>query len=250
MNAEAQHAMYGATYLGCSNTCPEEEVINDKHLHFIEWLESNSKSHARTFLDYGCGGSSIALRTATKLDFAAVGVEFDEGVRKLAAEYAGCPVVAPSDIFGQDSQFDVVLLGDVLEHVSDPQRLLLDLRRVMSNDGVIYVQGPLEGSPTLLHLFVSLVAILKPGLDDSLPPYHVSLATARSMRALAQRCGFRVAELRIFEVQWPAPSIRQALGSRSARALSLAGLKVVDSMVARLSPSRGNRFMMLLEKHE
>ncbi len=42
----------------------------------------------------------------------------------------------------EDESFDVITLTDVFEHISDPGKMLRDIRRIMKQDGVLFIKVP------------------------------------------------------------------------------------------------------------
>lgn len=90
-------------------------------------------------LDVGCGGAWLAEHFD---DYAGVDVSTDA---VTAARERGLDVreIGPSDPlpFG-DSEFDAVVLKDVLEHVPDPVALVLEVRRVLRPGGRVFASSP------------------------------------------------------------------------------------------------------------
>lgn len=83
----------------------------------------------RTLLDVGCG-FGIHLSLAANDGWRCAGVEPSDYARKIMEDRHGCaiPVVKRiSEIVG--GPFDIILLLDVIEHVSDPYRLFQELTR-------------------------------------------------------------------------------------------------------------------------
>ncbi|HVF31400.1 MAG TPA: class I SAM-dependent methyltransferase [Acidimicrobiales bacterium] len=111
---------------------------------------------ARTLLDYGCGDGQIVRELAGDFE-RLVGV--DIGPTKVAtAIAAGVPANAEflhtSEFLAgaHDASFDVVVLSQVLEHVSDDVRdRVLDVVRSVTHDrSVVLVEVPIESGPVLL----------------------------------------------------------------------------------------------------
>jgi SAM-dependent methyltransferase len=82
----------------------------------------------------------------------------------------------------RDSEFDIVTLWDVLEHVVDPQVVLEKARRVLRPGGLLALNTPNIDS-SIAHLLGSRWPLLL--------PEHLYYFSRRSLRLLLQRCGFR-----------------------------------------------------------
>jgi SAM-dependent methyltransferase len=106
----------------------------------------------RDVLDVGCGWggkalhylSTTSLRSITGLDLPGV---FDPGVpANVAAEIGltNCRFVTghAESLPFIDRQFDIVLSDDVLEHVSDPERALMECWRVLRSPGIVIARFP------------------------------------------------------------------------------------------------------------
>jgi 2-polyprenyl-3-methyl-5-hydroxy-6-metoxy-1,4-benzoquinol methylase len=134
-------------------------------------------------LDVGCG-SGFFVEEASAAGFAAEGSEISAAAAGFArgrglfvhlgtlAE-AGLPAGA----------FDVVTLFEVVEHLPDPAALIAEAAGLLRPGGLLYLTTPNFGGLTrrLLGPAWSVIA-----------PEHVSLLTARSLRALARRAGLDV----------------------------------------------------------
>jgi len=103
-------------------------------------------------LDYGCGVGHFLLAVKDE-GFLPFGVEFDTAAATAAAFRTGCPVVSVDDLEnGLTIQiFDVLHLGDVLEHLPDPAVTLAGLLQRLKPGGLLFVEGPLETNPSAVY---------------------------------------------------------------------------------------------------
>ncbi len=86
--------------------------------------------------------------------------------------------------------FDVIVAADVLEHVADPQRLLEELRPLLSPRGVLVASVPNFG-----HWYArARTAVGKFDYDDRgvLDRGHLRFFTRASFARLLQTCGFAI----------------------------------------------------------
>lgn len=97
-------------------------------------------------LDLGCAEGDLA-RALTQRGCKVSGVESDTAAAETAADHLDVVVVADlaridlRDAF-PDARFDVVVLGDVLEHLSDPVVTLRQARSLLAADGYLVISLP------------------------------------------------------------------------------------------------------------
>ncbi|GEM_PF-611002 len=136
-----------AKYLNEAASSPVPESSWGKLLH---WVPEGAK-----VLEVGCahGSFSLALKRLKKCQV--VGVEIDRASAKSAKERTDKLFVGDiakllrDGVF--DTDFDVVICADVLEHVADPEAVLRGLAKVLKRGGAL-----LCSIPNVSHLSVLL----------------------------------------------------------------------------------------------
>jgi 2-polyprenyl-3-methyl-5-hydroxy-6-metoxy-1,4-benzoquinol methylase len=102
--------------------------------------------HGKTVLELGCASGAMT-KLIREQDCRVTGVEFDPAEAEKAREFAEKVYVAnleapdALDELG-DARFDVVLAGDVLEHLRDPLPLLTKVGTMLNDDGYVVVSIP------------------------------------------------------------------------------------------------------------
>lgn len=99
---------------------------------------------ARTVLDVGCGrGDFGRLKPAGRVVY---GVDADEGAVEQASahEIATRVNLDVEPLPFPDASFDAAFAKDVIEHLQDPLRFLLELRRVLRPGAVVVISVPME----------------------------------------------------------------------------------------------------------
>jgi len=131
----------------------------------------------RRVLDLGCRDGAL---TQAYLDGnEVVGVDADQEAlaeaARLGIETHWADLDQPLDL--EDASFDVVVAGELLEHLRDPQRLVREVRRVLRPGGTFVASVPnayrLKGR--LLFLF---------GRPPENDPTHLQMFAAADVRAL------------------------------------------------------------------
>jgi 2-polyprenyl-3-methyl-5-hydroxy-6-metoxy-1,4-benzoquinol methylase len=169
-------------------------------LHYTEYNASPGSTHehlrtlvgsGRRVLDVGCATGYLAERM-TASGCSVVGIEIDETAAALAREH--CADVVVADIDGVDlatlveGPFDVVLFGDVLEHLRDPLRPLASAAGVLADDGWI-----VASVPNVAHVSVRLALLAgeftysATGLLDRT---HLRFFTPRTFEDFLEEAGF------------------------------------------------------------
>ncbi|MBL7903271.1 MAG: class I SAM-dependent methyltransferase [Bacteroidia bacterium] len=56
-------------------------------------------------------------------------------------------------LFDEDSKYDFIVLGEILEHLDNPKEILNKLSQLLSEDGVVWITTP-TNSPAIDHVFL------------------------------------------------------------------------------------------------
>jgi SAM-dependent methyltransferase len=158
-----------------------------------------------TFVDFGCGAGAL-LTEAAALGWRTYGVEFTPAVAAATSRATGQRVVPVSDVSCLAGEADVVHLGDVIEHLTDPDREFSVALSVLRSGGLLLAQGPLENNWTVFAAFKRLVGFARHSRVRYQTPTHVVQATAAGQRRFFWRHGLVDQRFDITEVWWPAPS--------------------------------------------
>ncbi len=94
-------------------------------------------------LDIGCG-PAFFLDEAKKSGFKVTGIDLSAWAKKYAKDNFDINVTQGTlqSAHFPDRHFDVVVMNDVIEHVESPKVVLSEIRRILKNDGVIYISTP------------------------------------------------------------------------------------------------------------
>lgn len=230
--------MYGLNY---GKNFGVDLVVEDPKSpeHVIEWLK---KEKVGTFVDYGCGAGSL-LQQAKKLNWQAIGVEFNPEVAKTVEQRTGAIVFNRHSVKKlKDPIADILHLGDAIEHFTQLNRQMPEILRLIKPGGLLLAQGPLENNPNLFTLTLSWVRSLHRRRTE-MAPYHVILATAKGQQLLFEQFGLEELEYSISEVSWPAPSRLSLSENLNLRSVGLFLLRRCSQTLSALQPKRwGNRY--------
>ena len=156
-------------------------------------------------LDVGCG-EGFVLRDFDRMGWNVEGIDFSRaGVERMNPDFV--EQVDQGDVFElldwrikSEEQYDLVWLGNVLEHVLDPIGLLKSLRQLVNEDGLLIVTVPNDGNAYQEELFQKgkiperfWIAI----------PDHMSYFTAASLKQTAEATGWNCKAMHAgFPIDW------------------------------------------------
>jgi SAM-dependent methyltransferase len=178
-NGAGQSEDYDAYYHEANLTVP---AFIDKRLDEIVAAFAPYRQSKR-LLDVGCGAGTI-LQAARRAGWAAEGIEVSRpavehvraaGFKAFHGELAAAHYPAGS--------FDVVTASEVLEHLPDPQPMLVEIARILRPGGLFWGTTP-HGrglSARALGLKWSTIS----------PPEHLQLFSLGGLRRLLKQSGFR-----------------------------------------------------------
>jgi 2-polyprenyl-3-methyl-5-hydroxy-6-metoxy-1,4-benzoquinol methylase len=149
----------------------------------------------RRVLELGCSTGFVS-RLLKESGCCVVGVEYDRDAARLAAGICDRVVVADlNDVTWTESlrdQFDVVLMGDVLEHLVHPDQVLRSVRPLLLPGGAVVVSLPnvVYWSQRLKTLFGKFDYQSIGILDHT----HLRFFTLRTAAALIESSGYRIVD--------------------------------------------------------
>ena len=142
-------------------------------------------------LDYGGGGGQFALVCKSLFPQASI-YTTDISDESLLDEWKPVNRQIPFRSFATDRTiFDVIFLNDVLEHVTDPIRVLKQLKDKLRTQGVIFIDTPKQFwlYPLTRLLSGSLHRKL---LESTVHASHLQIWTSTSFLQALQRAGLRL----------------------------------------------------------
>ncbi|HPX96401.1 MAG: class I SAM-dependent methyltransferase [Syntrophomonadaceae bacterium] len=141
-------------------------------------------------LDVGCGSGSFIAYLDKKSKFQVVGTEINKKHVRMLKNEKGFDVRYGNleDIGFENSEFDVVTMWDVIEHVNDPHRLLHEIRRLVIPNGYLVIRVP-NGDSLDFKLFGKHWA----GLDA---PRHFYVFNLDTLTQLLNIHGFEILKFR------------------------------------------------------
>ena len=161
----------------------------DRSWRLIRWVGSEKR-----VLELGCATGYISKRLAES-GCEVVGIEIDREVAELARRF--CHFVHVSDLNSTDwikcldgQTFDVILMGDVLEHLVNPDMILRAVRTLLRPSGYLVVS-----LPNVVHWVTRIKFVLGRFEYESagtLDSTHLRFFTPKTARKLIEDAGYRI----------------------------------------------------------
>lgn len=177
---EALEEQYDASYFDLYRKRHEFRLKRgDARLRRVELIKAPGR-----LLDIGCS-LGYFVEAANARGWKASGVEISsyaaEQARKIGLDVKTGVL---EDARYPDGAFDCVTMWDVLEHVPDPTKHMLEVRRVLTKDGLVVI-----GTPNLGHL---LFKIKRERWRHLKPREHIFYFQRSSIARLLRKTGFDV----------------------------------------------------------
>jgi SAM-dependent methyltransferase len=244
--AEALAELYSSAYFESDFRCGRSEVSYFSEQAFIEEDRGLLDDFARLakpgrLLEIGCAGGWL-LKHARERGWQVLGVE-------LSADAVAHARSLSLDVFHGDlnaaalpaATFDLVYMGDVLEHVPDCRATLTEVARVLRPGGVLYLRGPITTHSIARSLALDVCHAIGRTIVLREPPYHLWEFTPRPLERLFESCGLNVAESRQSKI---APG--RAHGKKNAlERMAMATIDTLNVPITAMFNARGDRIVMV-----
>jgi glycosyltransferase involved in cell wall biosynthesis len=220
---------------------PDEYAFKDgdgsSHAIILQMLAGEPP---RRILDVGCSSGLLAAHMRAR------------GHHVTGVDYLEIPGVRDNtDVFYQtdlnqglppelEDAYDIVVAGDIIEHLMRPGDALREFKRVLRPGGQVLLSVPNFGHwYPRFRVATGLFGYDRRGiLDDT----HLRFFTRRTLRRLVQRCGFDILEERATGL--PLGTISEADGTR------LRATRKLDGGLVRIRPTFfGYQFILRLTPH-
>jgi 2-polyprenyl-3-methyl-5-hydroxy-6-metoxy-1,4-benzoquinol methylase len=172
---------------------PDYQQHPDKYSRtciLLDWVGTGKR-----VLELGCATGYMSQYMTEKRNCSVTGVEIDKAAGGRAAKF--CREVFVRDLNLQNwatglpkAGFDVVLMGDVLEHLVDSRELLVQVRELLDPDGTVVICVP-----NVVH-WITRLKVLFGRFDyepaGTLDHTHLRFYTVRTARQLIESAGYRI----------------------------------------------------------
>ena len=236
------------------------KLYDDKSYHkkFYSSVETsdyiNSVNYLNKFLnnkikllDFGTGNGHF-LREINKIH-KCYGVEYSlETIKRLKIKFKKTIFLNKNEINNKkyNNFFDVIHLGDVLEHVINPDYLLQNLQKKIKKKGLLYIEGPIERNLSLVNFFIiafgNIKRFISPNYKNNFKPYHLFFCNFQNQLSMIKKINkFKIIDYKIYETGWP-----YNCGGYLKKNIAL--IAILFSKLNIFGFNIGNRFRIILQK--
>ncbi len=181
-------------------------IKENSHIKKILDFLAQNDIHGK-ILDTGCS-SGIFLYFAKQRGFEIYGVELNELTAQIAiANGLNVKIGTLKSAQYADNFFDVIFLGDIIEHVPSPRALLLECQRILKSNGILVISTPNLDSFWARATF-KLYMWFKIPWSVLTPPHHLFQFSEDNLKLFLKNNNFS------FEVVWyrRPPPLKYELG--------------------------------------
>jgi ubiquinone/menaquinone biosynthesis C-methylase UbiE len=146
---------------------------------FCQTLRKKPEHQLINVLDAGCGEGSFIYKLKTEfsknynlafhgIDLSFLDIDF-AGKRKEYFGHDGCEFQR-MDILNldyEDNYFDIIITSEVIEHILEPAKMLLELKRVLKKDGFLIITTPSKGGSIFVRILRIIQRVLKRPMRNS-----------------------------------------------------------------------------------
>lgn len=174
---------------------PEDYKFSCRHQLFVKLINKFVPNKEAKILDVGCGLGDLLLllrkdgyQNTVGIDHSQIAVNI---CRKNGFNVIKASLAEELPIEIRSNKWDVIILGDILEHIYVPVQVLLQLRTLLTDDGKIIVSVPNAGwimnglllsfVPQLLWLSVMFASWT-----------HIKFFTLYSLKKELINCGYEI----------------------------------------------------------
>lgn len=174
-----------------NNHTSQSELVESDNSFYINLynigLDSIDKhTKGKNILDIGCS-SGVFLDTAKKRGLNTNGIELNKKEFELTKQKGHKAYNKLLENISFDEKFSAITMWDVFEHIKDGKAYLSNLKKLLTNDGIIFLQIP--SSDSLAAKILQEKCNMFDGLE------HVNLYGVETIKLLAQNCELKVLSL-------------------------------------------------------
>ena len=223
----------------------QQNFIYPKYHHQgfqIKFFEKyNYKQFGNSLLDIGCG-SGYYMQFAKTFGFSCYGIEFGSDFAKLLRAKTSLDIYSFEEFstqFPEGKQFDIIHLGHVLEHSTQPKAFIEGLKKYAHSNTLFIIDGPLEKNRCLSRFVIMCGSMLRRNKSNTYHPQHITFTNFKSQEIFFEKTGLTKINYEVAEQMFPFPS---SLKDETFKNRLLFYLGRISINLSKIIPGAGNVF--------
>jgi len=156
-------------------------VFAQKHIRKLDGIT--------TVLDIGCS-TGILADILNRSGYLVDGIDTSlEAIEFAKSHRKGNFHLSSIEYFGKGYKYDLIIATQLLEHLSNPESFLMNVKRFLKPGGYIYIETPNLYSWSKRSIWRKRIGGMFYGID------HRICYTAKSLRVLLQNNGFKISKI-------------------------------------------------------
>lgn len=159
-------------------------------------------------LDLGSFGGNL-MKFAAEMGYEAEGVEVNKTMAEHCSKTLNMVVhnTKVQDFEGHDSEYDVITLIDVLEHLFEPKGVIEASAKLLKPGGVLVIKVPHYGPQHFKQNIANKLGLSKRGIFHNFG--HINLFSPKSLSRVLSDCGLEPLECIVAESEmWGSDSLK------------------------------------------
>ena len=151
-------------------------------------------------LDVGCAGGRF-IKHARDEGFDCEGVEPNGSMAAFLRDELGVSVknMKIEDAIYDDKCFDVIHLGDAIEHIAGIEKSFYLCSKWLKDDGILFIEQPLSYNRSLFNMFLKANMYFSKNRFSENPPLHIWEFTPGTLSRFLDKKGYEVVFQEVFE---------------------------------------------------
>lgn len=175
---------------------PEVKPLKYDTFHTTSNIIFQLINKGKKVLDIGCATGRLAEKLRKK-ECLVVGIEIDKQLADAAQQRCDKVIMADveelKEVPFSTGYFDVIVFADILEHLKNPEAVLTNFRKYLSDDGLLIVSIPNVANWTSrLKLLLGRWNYKEYGLLDRT---HLRFFTFKTARKLIESSGYKIIDV-------------------------------------------------------
>jgi 2-polyprenyl-3-methyl-5-hydroxy-6-metoxy-1,4-benzoquinol methylase len=192
-SAASIRAFYAGNALYAATRQASLGETSDSHARDIDSTVLRISGRRGSFLDIGCSTGSLIYHLRRR-GWSVEGIDLNEASVKIARKHGLDVRAGALEEMAADKTYDVVHMGDVVEHVPSPRRAFCKARDLVAPGGVLVVDVP-NAASNLAQITLAASRLIGVQWVHSEAPLHLYEFSAGSLSRMLEAGGFQPVDI-------------------------------------------------------